>query len=81
MPWEFFIHNFLPLAYFRWRCEHGLVDWSHMKGCRTPDRLVASAVDIRPLRGNINEVLRYWSASYSLLPVRYLTVLGSAMLS
>lgn len=52
-----------------------------MKGCMAPNLLVASAVDIRSLRGNMNLVLSYWSASDSLSPVRYLTVLASAMLS
>ena len=81
MPCEFFIHNFLPLAYFRGRCEHRLVDWSLMKGCMAPDRLIAGAVHIRFLRGNMNQVLSYWSASYSLSHVSYLTVLVSVMFS
>ena len=51
-----------------------------MKGCMAPDLFVASAVDIRSVRGNMNQVLSYWSALHSLSPVRYLTLLVSAML-
>lgn len=51
-----------------------------MKGCMAPDLGDTGTVDIRPLRGNMDKILNYWSASYSLVPVKYLTALGSAML-